>query len=227
MSSSYLCLLLLVGLLANQITAQDSSTTSAPPLSIQYCNESSNMAFDIEQISGTWYELARNPAPSNSLLCAQLNITALPNNFVNISFTYSNTATYPWVNQTMYSNVTVDANNTAGYNISFTMYGKSYPLTTYKVLDTNYNNYTFVCGYTNISDYSTFFGVVLTRERILNSSILTDYESMAEAKYGLFSTKSMTTISQTAECSSNKGVAIIQMVSSVVAFFFAAAALLV
>ncbi|XP_067625908.1 uncharacterized protein [Eurosta solidaginis] len=223
MSYIYLSIILLLSLLTGQIAGQSSSTpTAATP---QYCNESSSMAIDVNQISGIWYVLATNPAPKGNYLCAQVNLTVVPNNGLNISLTYSNTPTYPWVNYTMYSNTVVQANNSAGLNVSLTMNGNSYPSTTYKVLDTNYVSFTLICGYTNISDVSTYFATVLTRDRYVNSTILTGYETMAQANYSLFSNKSMTTISQTASCSANDGVLTIQMVSFLMVLMYAVIAL--
>ncbi|XP_073847659.1 uncharacterized protein [Musca autumnalis] len=166
----------------------------------QLCPESPGMSVNATQLNGTWWEVARNPAPVGSWDCVEVNFIVEPQNMVRIETTYSNTPSYLWVNQTMYANVSIDDTNNGGYNISYVNGLTNTPYTVYKLLDTDYQNYAFVCGYTNATDPNTFFGIVLTRDRYPNTTTLNEYEDMASQNYGNFTNGTMSLITQSPTC---------------------------
>ncbi|XP_075144779.1 uncharacterized protein LOC142219900 [Haematobia irritans] len=158
------------------------------------------MNFDPSQINGTWWEVARNPAPIGNWDCVEVEFIEEPGNNVLIQTTYSNTPSYLWVNQTMSATINLDNSNGDGYNISYVNGLTNTSYTVYKLLDTDYQNYAFICGYTNISDTNSTFGIVLTRERYPNTTVLNSYEMMAYQNYADFTNGTMSLITQSPTC---------------------------
>lgn len=149
------------------------------------------------QFNGTWWEVARNPAPTGNWDCVEVNFIMEPQNTARIETTYSNTPSYLWVNQTMYTDIALgNVVNGGGYNISYINGLSNTSYTVYKLLDTDYENYAFVCGYTNASNPNTFFGIILTRDRYPNTTALNSYEAMASQNYANFTNGTMSLITQ-------------------------------
>ncbi|KAH8312258.1 hypothetical protein KR044_009987 [Drosophila immigrans] len=192
-----LCCLLLGLLAAPSAHGQD-----AVPVP---CDVSPSMALDLDQFAGIWWEIARQPV--GSTYCTQINVTVLDQAEQNvlIDTTYSNALLYPWVNQTMNATLTVP-NNTEeanGYNFTYWNPPDFTPYTVFKILDTDYSNYAFICGYTNATDNSTAFGMVIARNRTLSTVYLDSLESKSSAQYQNFANGSMSLITQDDTCIGN------------------------
>ncbi|XP_030373744.1 uncharacterized protein LOC115623506 isoform X1 [Scaptodrosophila lebanonensis] len=170
---------------------------------LQQCTSSSSVDLDLEQFSGIWWEVARQPAAS--MFCTQINITAVGNDEVDIVTWYSNTATYPWVNQSMtLTNFSMQDTipNTGGYNLSFVAPPTVTPYTAFKILATDYTNYTLICGYTNATDSTTAFAMILTRDRTPSTDALTALETQGSTFNSNFGS-SMTLVTQDDTCYDN------------------------
>ncbi|EDV93565.1 uncharacterized protein LOC6563141 [Drosophila grimshawi] len=206
---------LLLGLLSNQgIYAQDDTTTTStisttPAISTtesvhdtMACNVSTSMALDLEKFSGIWWEITRQPV--GSIFCTKINVTVLDKSEDNvlIDTTYSNTIDYPYVNQTMNATLTVadKISSTEGYNFTYWNPPDYTPHTVFKVLDTDYSQYAVICGYTNATDNSTAFGMIIARDRTLAPTVLDTIESESSALYDNFFDGTMTLTTQGSTC---------------------------
>lgn len=151
-------------------------------------------------MSGIWWEIARDPAIS-PMGCIKVNVSVdEPENVLKIATTYSVSSSYLWVNQTMYANISLantDVASPDGYNFSYVngIAGPDYAV--YKLLDTDYNNYAFVCGYTNATNNATSFGILLMRDRNPNSTSIIDWENTASTQYSDFTMGTMPLVTQT------------------------------
>ncbi|KAL7726032.1 hypothetical protein ACLKA6_008491 [Drosophila palustris] len=197
--SGLFCVLLALGFLSgSKVNAQAANSTQA-------CNVSSSMALDLDKFAGIWWEIARQPV--GLMFCTEINVTVLntAQDNVLIDTTYSNTPVYPWVNQTMNATLTV-ANGTvapSGYNFSYWNDPVNSPYTVFKVLDTDYTNFAFICGYTNATDNSTEFAMIIARNRTLSTLYLDSLESESSAHYANFANGTMSLITQDYTCTGN------------------------
>lgn len=73
-------------------------------------------------------------------------------------------------------NVSV-VNANAGFNVSYS--NANGANTTYKILNTDYTSNVVLCGYTNASEPTSSFGIILTRSQIVNSTWLMELKSNA------------------------------------------------
>lgn len=98
----------------------------------------------------------------------------------------------------MYANISLDNSEPDGYNISYINGITTTPYTVFKLLDTDYENYALICGYTNATDNTTSFGIVLTRNRYPDTATLNGYELTASSQYADFTNGTMSLITQSA-----------------------------
>lgn len=115
---------------------------------------------------------------------------------VTIDTTYAEVLLFPWVNQTMSATLTAVNGSSANYTFRYWNPPNYTPYTVFKVLQTNYTDYAFVCGYTDANDNSTSFGMILTRNRTVLTTYLDSLESNSSAQYANFLNGSMGLITQ-------------------------------
>lgn len=87
-----------------------------------------------------------------------------------------------------------DINANTGFNVSYS--NANGANTTFKILSTDYNSSVVLCGYTNASDPSTSFGIILTRNQMVNSTWLMQLKSNASQILSGFNDNTTANITQ-------------------------------
>ncbi|XP_037827064.1 uncharacterized protein LOC119615051 [Lucilia sericata] len=105
-------------------------------------------------------------------------------------------------------------------DISYTDGSKTTENTVYKLLNTDYNNYALVCGFTNATNTSMSFGIILTRERYPNLTQVIDLEDSASLLYSDFEFGTMPLVTQSPKCYTAGVTPQYSVFSTIVAFLY-------
>ncbi|KAH8336289.1 hypothetical protein KR074_008557 [Drosophila pseudoananassae] len=124
----------------------------------QTCVQATSLSFDNAAYNGTWYEVARNPAPAVGCITLDVNVQS---QYVQVNVSHSISTTNLQTESRESANITLSTGSN-GYNVSFVENQQ----TTYKfvkVLQLINNTYLVGCTYTNASDASTSAGFILAK----------------------------------------------------------------
>ncbi|XP_013108349.1 uncharacterized protein LOC106087751 [Stomoxys calcitrans] len=132
------------------------------------CQNVQGMAnLNATRLAGMWYEAVR--APAANVACIRVNAQNANNNTQMTITTWSSSSTtssYMNQQQSATLNVTMVNANT-GFNVTYN--STNSVNTTYVILDTDYNTYVSVCGYTTPNANSSF-GAIFTTSQSPNST---------------------------------------------------------
>lgn len=128
-------------------------------------------------MGGIWYEEIR--APAKNISCAYINVSLAKNNTeLTVKTLFS--ATKSGYLMDKMDQATINAslvNANAGFNVSYNSANGAN--TTYKILSTDYDTNLVMCGFTNSSDPTTSFGIILTRIKVVNTTWLMQVKNNA------------------------------------------------
>lgn len=129
------------------------------------------------QFAGDWYEEIR--APALNVSCVHVHVDVINNQTqLNVKTMYAASQTGLLMDKNAQATVNVSVvNANTGFNISYS--NANGANTTYKILSTDYTSNVVLCGYTNASEPTSSFGIILTRSQIVNSTWLMELKSNA------------------------------------------------
>ncbi|XP_030373747.1 uncharacterized protein LOC115623507 [Scaptodrosophila lebanonensis] len=134
-----------------------------------FCARYSGKDVNVTRFMGEWYEVARVPASNLSCVKTSLGVDA-QQDIVNVNTSFSYAREKPFITYNMIGAVSVP--NLAPldlYNFSYTLENSVLPYTSYKLVATDYDDISFICGYQNTSGTTETFGFVLQRDPIIRS----------------------------------------------------------
>lgn len=195
------------------LSVLSATAQQAAPAACQTATPMTNV--NATQFAGYWYEEVR--APGKNVSCVKVKV-AVTNNQTTLSINtlYANSLSSVLMTQNETATVNVSAVNT---NTGFNVTSNVGPTTTYKILSTDYNKSAVLCGYTNVSDTTTSFGVILTRQREANFTLLLQLQTSAATVLTNFGDKSATNITQ-ANCIESSASTSVPVLATVFAAFY-------
>ncbi|XP_030373743.1 uncharacterized protein LOC115623505 [Scaptodrosophila lebanonensis] len=158
-----------------------------------YCNTFPSMTINVTQFMGEWYEVARLPA--NNMSCVQTNLSInAQQDALNVNTSFSYESDEPWNKYDMIGAVSLpNLTPLSLYNFSYTLGNVSLPYSWYKIVTTDYTNFSFICGYSNATGTIDTFALVLSRNQT----------SLSQEASGLITSLQMPMIIQNSTCSTN------------------------
>ncbi|KAM7360194.1 uncharacterized protein ACRADG_003948 [Cochliomyia hominivorax] len=167
---------------------------------------------------GDWYEEIR--APAKNVSCVQVHVEVVNNQTqLNIKSMYSASQSGLLMDQNAQAVVNVSVvNSNTGFNVSYN--NANGVNTTYKILSSDYNSKLILCGYTNISDPSTSFGIILTRNQFPNTTWLTEVKNNASQILPAFNATNVSNITQSKSCHTNSAATSVPVLATIFATFY-------
>ncbi|EDW80730.1 uncharacterized protein Dwil_GK11408 [Drosophila willistoni] len=168
------------------------------------CQNATSLDFNNTQLAGTWFEVARNPAPS--VTCVEITASLYTNATNASTTTYfgldilqssSNVSTYQ--DNELIANFTLDVNGTQGYNVTLLKNGVAQTPYFVKILDLNATSgFLYGCSYTNATAGATEgVGFILSKATSINSTLLSEGNNNASLSYSVFQNGSFYNVTQT------------------------------
>ncbi|TMW50823.1 hypothetical protein DOY81_004099 [Sarcophaga bullata] len=171
------------------------------------------------QLAGMWYEEVR--APAKNISCARINVSLAKNNTqLTIKTIYSATKSGYLMDKSDQATVNASlVNANTGFNVSYSSANGAN--TTYKILSTDYNTNLVMCGFTNSSDPTTSFGIILTRVQAVNSTWLMQVKNNASQVLTTLSGNNYANITQSTKCYTNSASTSFPVLTTLFAAFYA------
>ncbi|KAH8326453.1 hypothetical protein KR067_007796 [Drosophila pandora] len=163
----------------------------------QTCLQATSLDFNNAAFNGSWFEVARNPAPSVGCISLDVNVQS---GYVQVNVSHSISTTNLKTEPHETANITLIAGSTAGYNVSF-LEGQETSYKFVKVLQLINNTYLVGCSYTNASDASTSAGFILAKLGY-NYTLTEKVNNDAASLYTNFQSGTVNNVTQTG-CFSN------------------------
>ncbi|XP_068155949.1 uncharacterized protein [Drosophila tropicalis] len=167
------------------------------------CQNATSLDFNDTQLAGTWYEVARNPAPT--VTCVEIT-ASLYTNATNASTTtyfgldifQSSSIASTYQDNELKANITLEANSTSGYNVTLLKNGVAQSPYVIKLLQLNATTgFLYGCSYTNASEDAPGTGFILSKATSINSTLLTEGNNNASLSYNVFQNGSFSNVTQT------------------------------
>ncbi|XP_023290894.2 uncharacterized protein LOC111674509 [Lucilia cuprina] len=169
-------------------------------------------------LAGDWYEEIR--APAKNVSCVHVHVDVVSGQTLNIKTMYSASQNGLLMDNNIQANVNISqVNANTGFNVSYS--NANGANTTYKILSANYTSNVVLCGFTNISDPSTSFGIILTRTQIPNANWLMDLKSNASQILPGFNGSSVANITQSLSCHASSASTSVPVLATLFAALYA------
>ncbi|KAH8236504.1 hypothetical protein KR026_003820 [Drosophila bipectinata] len=157
----------------------------------QTCAQASSLPFDNAAYNGTWFEVARNPAPAVGCITLEVNVQS---QYVQVNVSHSISTTNLKTESRESANITLSSGSN-GYNVSF-VEGQDTTYKFVKVLQLINNTYLVGCTYTNANDASTSAGFILAKSGY-NYTLTEGVNNNASALYTNFQSGVVNNVTQT------------------------------